>query len=311
MYRTKTIAILALTLLFGGLVLVGSAFAQKSEEIAPYLHAGFCDEITTTADTLTCLASHKKVAEARLKDVSALYMKQLDEEQLKLFEESEAAWVTFRDKSCALEKEQAEGTVLQQLALISCEAIETDHRAARLAKLHQSDGSRRFALSEYGLLPRWLNAVLKADRDIFWTSRRAIETDLDCNGRKEQFLTGLAVQDTPVTDETVEQMEAKSLTYDAQVALALAADPSVGRPDILVLRVPVRSNLEENELGLCSDKIAVTLQDKDGVEPDPQSACVPQEIIVTTPSRTDCAPIILGLDEDGKPVRLSKSDATN
>lgn len=310
MYNTKTIVILVAALLLGTAIFVSKASAQKPEEMAPYLHAGFCDDITTTADALTCLTDHKNAAEARLKEISVTYTSGLDADQVQAFHESEEAWIAFRDKSCALEKSMAEGAILQQLALTSCVAVETDHRAARLANLTEIDGSRRIALSEYGLLPRWLNAVLKQDRDIFWTSRRAIETDLNCDGRKEQFLTGLAVSDAPAPNQ-MDEKEVTSLTYDAQVALALASDPAVGRPDILVLRVPVRSSVQEGELAFCSDRIAVTLQDKEGSEADAVTGCMPQEIVVSTPSREDCAPIRLGLSEDGKPMRLESSSVTN
>ncbi|MGE4312750.1 MAG: lysozyme inhibitor LprI family protein [Pseudobdellovibrionaceae bacterium] len=314
MFHTKTIAILFFAALLGTAWLAGTAEARKAEDLTPYLHAGFCDEITSTADALTCLTDHKNSAEARLKEISAAYLKELDEDQVKAFTESEAAWVSFRDKSCALEKSTAEGTILQQLALTSCVAIETDHRASRLAHMVESDGTRRMTFGEYGLLPRWLNSVLKQDRDIFWTSRRALETDLNCDGRKEQFLTGLAVADSvpaATVDADTDEKTIKPLTYDAQVALALATDPEVGRPDILVLRVPVQSALEEGQLALCSDKIAVTLIPVEGAEADPVTSCTSQEILISAPTRPDCAAIRLGLGEDGKPTRLENGSVTN
>ncbi len=226
-----------------------SAEAKDQKLIHP--HADFCKGTSSTASALKCLSSHKKIAEKALKKASDELIKNRDEKTRKNFIETQNSWLTYRDQECAWEKNLVEGKVAKRLYEASCLASLTDTRAKQLSYALESSMGED-VIPELESTPRWMNSAFSDYPNVYWTQKKNISVDLDCDGRDEEIMTGISYAQDKETQK-----------YDLSVNLLVAMNPAVGKPKIERFQLPVVRKFDEKSGNvICSPDFSVTSFDE-------------------------------------------------
>jgi len=86
-------------------------------------------------------------------------------------------------------------------------------------------------------VPKWMNVLASENPDIFWRYGERLSADLNCDAQKEEVISGVELkQDGAV-----------------HAVLAIADNPSTGRPHAQVFSFPVVKESADN--ALCSEKL--------------------------------------------------------
>jgi uncharacterized protein YecT (DUF1311 family) len=211
-----------------------------------------CQEIKSTAGALACVNQKKKNAQIRLGMIYEMLAESLDEGDLEQLRDSQAKWLSYRDSHCAFEARRAATPALERLYELSCIADLTEHKA-ELLSMALYHGTRETP-REFGDLPRWMNVLAHDHPDIYWRYGSRISADLDCDGKKENILPGLAVR-TP-EDVSAPDTETESAA-GLEIIIAISENPVTGKPHFHTVGVPLRG-AGEFEGAFCSPRITLT-----------------------------------------------------
>ena len=230
-----------------------SAFpAAAKDKNLMHPHADFCEGTSSTAAALKCLSTHKKNAEKALKKASDELVKNRDKKTRKDFIETQNAWLSYRDQECAWEKNLVEGKVAKRLYEASCLSSLTDARAKQLSyALLSSSGDD--IIPELESTPRWMNSAFNDYPDVYWTQKKNMSTDLDCDDRNEEIMTGISyTQDKETKD------------YNLVVNILAATNPIIGKPKLKRFQLPVVMELDEKQgNAVCNPDFTMTSFEQD------------------------------------------------
>lgn len=201
------------------------AYAEDKKGMYP--HAGFCEGISSTAAALKCVSRHKVTAEENLRKVSDALVKNRDEETRKQFIDTQNAWLAYRNEECSWEKSLVESDVAQRLYEASCLASLTENRANQLSYALKSS-SGESAVPEFSYTSQWMNRVFNNYPDVYWTTKKRVSIDLDCDGRNEEIMTGI-----------VPDYDSQTKSYNLSAHIAVATNPVIGQPQITDFILPV------------------------------------------------------------------------
>lgn len=181
--------------------------------------ASYCEGIESTAEILTCTNRHNEDAQIRLNMVFTELLNSLSEEEEKEhLQQSQEAWLAYRDRQCAFEKSRADKPGFERIYEISCLALMTDQRTEKLSMSLFSSGNG--GPTEFGELPRWMNVLAHQNPDVFWLYGKRQSGDINCDGADEEIISGVRIESGLV-----------------KPVVAVAENPVVGKPQVYVLPV--------------------------------------------------------------------------
>jgi len=285
----------------------GVLLAQEVELKGMDSHPGYCDGIESTAQALKCVTKHKKDAETELLNNTNTVMEDMDDNVLSSFQEVQNKWLEYRSAECAYEADRVAASGLKQITELSCLAKKTQARADEIL---QNDKRAREPeqFSEFGVSPRWLNSIKNAYPDVLWANKNIYSADVSCDGSDEKIVSGYKYNPVMADMDDGEQQDDSILKYELSHVLAVARNPVIGKPEITIFEIPVRSMAPEpaqdNEVQgggmpfLCSKDINYTArsENRKDVETGETRECVPL-VEVTSGQSDKCMPLYLSYSE--------------
>lgn len=210
-------------------------------------HNIYCDMADSTAATQNCLKKHLDASQKRLnKTYDALSRHFEEEEKKQELKVLQQTWLQYRDAECSWEVDQTETPSLKRINELSCMARLTDDRADILGVVTMDEESIGM-VREYGSFPRWMNVLAKDHPTVYWDYGHRFARDLNCDDESEQIMTGSIIKK-------------KDGVLTQEVVIAVAQNPSVGRPRANVFRFPVAD--EKSNDNLCSATIGLNATNK-------------------------------------------------
>ncbi len=186
-------------------------------------HAGYCDNIESTAEALKCITEHKKVTEAELNKAYQTLSSQLEKEDASNLSKIQSEWIEYRNNQCTWEASLSDPS-LSRLHELSCIASLTQERHNRIyEKIKNME--KPLTASEFGSVPKYINALYEKYPQVIWDTKSRINYDLNCDEDDEYILHGVSV-----TKDTVAGAQQRVKTY---VAIIDGIDN--GRPKFDVL----------------------------------------------------------------------------
>lgn len=211
----------------------------------------YCENADSTADQIACVTKRRDAAQEGLTETYRALVEALqghNEEQADALRLSQTRWLEYRNTECDWEAGHGENPVLEQLYRKICTISLTESRSDVLSMfLEDRDGARDYR--NLRLYPRWMNVLSDKYPEIFWNHRGRIAVDLDCDGFEERIMSGLFV----VSD-------AEFVRQGVQGVLAIVKNPTSGRPEPRLVKLPVtRSRPEAQTEALCSPSVALRI----------------------------------------------------
>jgi len=217
-------------------------------------HISHCDLTESTASAQACLKKHLDEAQDRLNEVYEELSSTLETEDLQELKRLQQNWLTYRDEECAWEAGRTETASLQQVYELSCKARLTESRAEQL-EITLADMEEPGVQRQFGTFPRWVNVVAKDYPDIFWKYGQRQSMDLDCDEIEEYVMAGVILK--PYKTDTQDEKDSQaSLLHTAEVAVVVAENPAIGRPQTSLFKYPVSTHSEEQVL--CAADVTLT-----------------------------------------------------
>lgn len=214
-------------------------------------HGNYCDQADSTASTVKCLKGHLNDAQERLNLVYKKLEHDMDSDQRAELKSLQNTWLTYRDTECIWEAQRSNIVALKHINELSCMARVTDDRAdllsVTLTGMNNPAGQR-----EFGSFPRWMNVISKENKDIFWNYGARQRLELTCDKQDEYVMWGIK------TDSHKKKTDSD---YQETLTIAIAENPPIGRPQITKFNFLVSH--EEGSDNICSNKIAVSILEKD------------------------------------------------
>lgn len=208
-------------------------------------HAGYCDGSRTTADALACVNEHKSDVQTRLNTIFDEATKQSDSRTQPLLTKAQNAWISYRDAQCAWEAALAANPSLERIYELSCVTLLTGLRTDLLATILETENNDQ--PREFGATPRWMNVLIQDHADVFWKFGRWQHANLDCTGPEEQAVLGIRFVDKKNKDKNRDE---NSRAQTAEVVLALARNPLIGKPATGLVTIPLRHGDGKDKEGL-------------------------------------------------------------
>lgn len=222
-----------------------------------------CENAKNTADEIACAQNRYEVAQDDLNDSYDVAFEALVDEAQGAFREDQQRWVRFRDAKCAWEShENDDEEAVQRLHELQCRLRETQDRIVDFQIELQSEGDAveadealhalhvRHARPDVLNIPRWLNTVSEAERDVFWNFAQRQTGDFNCDAVQDYFLEGIAPR-------------AGNLHH----FVALVEDTPNGLPQHWVFDLPISqvdADVEGEDRRVCAGDWAVVSQDDQG-----------------------------------------------
>ncbi len=291
---------LFLTILIFACMAISAFPAGAKDKNLMHPHADFCEGTSSTAAALKCLAAHKKNAEKSLKKASDDLVKNRDKKTRKDFIETQNTWLNYRDQQCAWEKNLVEGKVAKRLYEASCLSSLTDARAKQLSYALVSSSGEDI-IPELGATPRWMNSAFNDYPDVYWTQKKNMSADLDCDDRNEEFMMGISYAQDKETND-----------YNLIVNILAAANPIIGKPRLKRFKLPVVTELDEKQGNIvCGPDFAMTsfeqdieIPEDDAKEGSSEEICTKAIKIASKNQSISCPDLILKLE--GKDFKLEQ-----
>jgi uncharacterized protein YecT (DUF1311 family) len=214
-------------------------------------HSLYCEQADSTATTQKCLKRHLDSSQKRLSDVYKKLNDELESEKQNELSVLQKSWLTYRDAECMWEAENSKTPSLKHINELSCMARVTEDRADILNVIYDDEADQE-NVREYGSFPRWMNVVAKENPSIHWNYGNRKGMDLDCDGEDEYVMSGLKISSVKME---IPEEEAKILpqNYNSTIVIALAENPTIGRPTIKTFEFLVSQ--EESDKTICNNRV--------------------------------------------------------
>jgi uncharacterized protein YecT (DUF1311 family) len=248
-------------------------------------HGGFCDQVQSTADMMSCVNLHKEDAQKKLHKAYETLTRDLSAEQKEAFETAQQHWLKFRDAQCKWEAEQSGMDALRKVYELSCIANQTELRLQEMNAYIAFDGQER--TTELGSKPRWMNIIAREYANIFWRYGDVLELDMNCDGQNEWVMSGLQL--TKDTDGS----------NAMQAVIALADNPPIGKPKMNLYQFAITPDTQAQSL--CQAQIKLSASSHKMAENNNCSTALKV-------SDTVCAPYLI-YAENGNYVVKTEQDA--
>lgn len=195
-------------------------------------HSGYCDEAESTADFQSCIKSHNEASKQQLNKVYKELLDQQERENDHEIMQAQKDWLKYRDAQCRYEAGLTDNEALKHVYETSCLTALTQFRAQYLKDLKIR--KNKSLPHEFSNQPRWVNILTNSYPEIFWRYGEWISVDLDCDGAKEDIMTGLDVS-----------KKNQDQSVHSTLIIAVADTPETGKPKATIHRIPVIPSMQD------------------------------------------------------------------
>ena len=213
-----TAQLMLLGLIIWGSTIPDSANAQR--------HSGYCDDAESTADFQSCIKTHNEASKQKLNKVYKEILGQQERESDHEIMQAQKDWLKYRDTQCRYEAGLTDNEALKHVYETSCLTALTQFRAQYLEDLKTR--KNKSLPHEFSNQPRWVNILTNSYPGIFWRYGEWISVDLDCDGEKEDIMTGLDVSH-----------KNQDPSVHSTLVVAVADTPETGKPKATIHYIPV------------------------------------------------------------------------
>jgi len=224
-----------------------------------------CDSTKSTADALECINQSRRRVQDMLNDTYKLVAEAQDsEEKRSRLGAAQQSWIAYRDAQCAWESSLPDNPSLSRIYELSCVAAMTDLRAQLLSSIHAREAAE--GPREFGAQPRWMNVLADESPDVFWRYGGWLRADMNCDGRDEYIMTGLALAQVQAAAAVRENAEQSTMRHEADFIVAIASNPETGRPRATLIKLPVDPAQEGPHL--CRSRAELTVIEPPAADPE-------------------------------------------